>query len=647
MKHIVSLCVLFFSMFTASAQWNDSTNQNLETAGLQSGDVIAGATSNGGTFIAFYSQNGANFDMRVQLLNAQGIKQFGADGMLINTLPTGSATYVFNAIVDNADNFIVAYNDQRNGTNGTVINLVKTDGTLPWGLNGIYLGPGLSPYPAALSNGEIAVAWGNSSNTISIQKITAAGTLAWGSPKIISSINTRPVTRPQLVALTSGKFSMVYQQRTSSTPTPSNLWTLQFDNNGDSAWARVKISDNFTTTSTYYSVVPSGDTTYVGYYGNPPSASNRFFSYLQRVNPDGTLPWLLNGTEFANDHIYDQLVTHIALQPGGNTVWSVSNCTTASQSPYGIYAQKFSTTTGLRLLTDAAKAIFVPNANRQQHAGNISVVNATDIMFMYNDVNNKLYGTRLDASGNFVFANSTVELGSTLNAKLRYNFVPVINGQAVAVWSENRGVQNRPYAQNLRINGNTGPLPVTLLSFTGYMQKNNVTLSWKTATEISNKGFYVQSSTNGSEFHDILYLPTNAINGNSNLELSYQCTDHPISNGVIFYKLKQVDKDGRFAYSQIISFVKKADLSVDKVYPNPVRGNLNITLTSSENATKDYVIYDMLGRSVTTASMRVSRGTFDYFIDAASILNGTYLLKFTDKVGNITTARFVKMESAE
>ena len=289
----INASLLIFS-FSASAQWNSNTSLNLQASSLQSGDVIAGATTTGGTFIAFYSSVGGNFEMRVQYLNNLGIKQFGDSGIVINNQPTGSATYVFNAIVDNNNNFIVAYNDQRLGTNGTVINEITTTGSLPWGINGVYLGPGLSAYPTVLSTGEIAVAWNNSSNRISYQKLTSAGVPVWAPAKeVLPIVSGRQISRVQLVSHTNGKFGMVFQQRngTFGSPTPTTLYEQQFDNDGLAQWAAPTALSNYVTAnSTYYSVLSSGDTTYVGYYANP-NLQNRFDAFLQRVNDNGTLPW--------------------------------------------------------------------------------------------------------------------------------------------------------------------------------------------------------------------------------------------------------------------------------------------------------------------------------------------------------------------
>ncbi|HQZ51638.1 MAG TPA: hypothetical protein PLF17_13995, partial [Chitinophagaceae bacterium] len=93
---------------------------------------------------------------------------------------------------------------------------------------------------------------------------------------------------------------------------------------------------------------------------------------------------------------------------------------------------------------------------------------------------------------------------------------------------------------------NFGPLPVTLVSFTAAKQEKNVLLKWTTATEIDNDYFIIERSSNGNNWETISQMPTQG-NG-SNLQY-YQDKDLTPLQGVNFYRLKQVDIDGKFVYS--------------------------------------------------------------------------------------------------
>jgi len=158
-----------------NAQWNTNTAVNLQISGLATADMQTASTTDGKLWVAFYHENAGNYDMRAQLFDASGNKLLGADGVLVSNQPTGSATYVFNVCDDGANNLIVGCQDQRSGNMQSVLYKISQNGSHLWSPTGIILGEGLVPYPTALTNGEIAVVWNGSGNTLQLQKITTGG----------------------------------------------------------------------------------------------------------------------------------------------------------------------------------------------------------------------------------------------------------------------------------------------------------------------------------------------------------------------------------------------------------------------------------------------------------------------------------------
>ncbi len=130
--------------------------------------------------------------MRAQLLDANGNKLLGPDGILVSNQPSGSSTYVFNACVDGSNNLIIGFQYESGSDMNAVVHKISQSGAQLWGSGGILLGVGLTPYPAPLSNGEVVVAWSESvSNTVNIQKITTGGTLAWTTPIAVTVSGTK------------------------------------------------------------------------------------------------------------------------------------------------------------------------------------------------------------------------------------------------------------------------------------------------------------------------------------------------------------------------------------------------------------------------------------------------------------------------
>lgn len=144
------------------------------------------------------------------------------------------------------------------------------------------------------------------------------------------------------------------------------------------------------------------------------------------------------------------------------------------------------------------------------------------------------------------------------------------------------------------------PVPVTGMEFNATANKNNVLLEWKTFTEVNNKGFEIQKSTDGINFSKIAF-----VNGSQNPSANaYSFTDQNVSNGVNYYRIKQIDKDGRATFSKIVSvtFNKSNTISV---YPNPTVSVLNIDGTFSGKG--KIIIYDATGKSVMEKDIEGSR----------------------------------------
>jgi len=465
-KVIVLLIVAAFLTLSSGqvmAQWNTNTAINLQISGLVTADMVPVPTSDGKMWVAFYHENAGNYDMRAQLIDADGYKLLGADGVLVSNQTSGSATYVFNACVDGSNNLIIGMQDMRSGDMQAVLYKISQTGTHLWSPNGVILGGGMVPNPAALTNGETVAAWNETtSNTLKIQKITAGGALAWATPVTVL-VGTTTTTRGQIIANLNDKFTMVYQKSMGGIST--NLYAQMFNGSGTALYAPLQIGNQTTAPYRYYSITSEADTTYFGYYS---STGFRFNSFLQRINPNGTIPWGMNGSSFntstgGTDNY--QMETSIGLAPGSPYVWSVCNFCDPNQTIYGVYVQKFLKTSGARQFTDQGKIVYSLSANRDMHAGDICIVNDSPMFMSYQD-DYKIFATRLDGSGNFAWPNNKVEISSTTagagNPKGRYGFATVGPNKCSGVWTEDRGSGELGYAQGISIGGLIG-IDVTTL----------------------------------------------------------------------------------------------------------------------------------------------------------------------------------------
>lgn len=123
------------------------------------------------------------------------------------------------------------------------------------------------------------------------------------------------------------------------------------------------------------------------------------------------------------------------------------------------------------------------------------------------------------------------------------------------------------------------PYPVSLLSFYAESHKKKNIISWTTASEINNDYFEIERSCNGKDFK-----PIGIVNGygTSNSVKNYEFLDYSPIRELVYYKLKQVDYDGSFAYFGPISVIPGASEENIKIYPNPAREKLFISDLSQD-----------------------------------------------------------------
>jgi hypothetical protein len=142
-------------------------------------------------------------------------------------------------------------------------------------------------------------------------------------------------------------------------------------------------------------------------------------------------------------------------------------------------------------------------------------------------------------------------------------------------------------------------LPVQLSNFVVKNDVNKNQLSWKTSSETNNKGFEIQRSMgNTNEFKTIGFVGTKAKQGNSESEISYSFEDADVKPGQThYYRLNQIDFDGKSAFSPVKSIKPGSIESNLSVYPNPNQGSFTVN-TGSTSGKLNIFVMDNTGRVV-------------------------------------------------
>jgi hypothetical protein len=176
-------------------------------------------------------------------------------------------------------------------------------------------------------------------------------------------------------------------------------------------------------------------------------------------------------------------------------------------------------------------------------------------------------------------------------------------------------------------------LPITLIDFTAKAEGKKVRLDWETGTEENNDYFTMERSLDGKNFEQVF---TKKGAGNSKVNLYYFGYDSKPYTGVSYYRLKQTDFDGKFAYSDIVSVkVVGGPMSTEmdvQVYPNPVSNQLiHVDVNAQNNGTYTMRMINEIGQQVFSDSYEVVAGENKFEIQLPTVVTGFYMLEIRNQ----------------
>jgi len=168
------------------------------------------------------------------------------------------------------------------------------------------------------------------------------------------------------------------------------------------------------------------------------------------------------------------------------------------------------------------------------------------------------------------------------------------------------------------------PLPVELTSFTAKTTKAGVMLNWTTATEVNNFGFDVESKlASAKEWKKVGFVEGH---GNSNSPKEYSFFDN---SGATSYRLKQVDFNGNFEYSDVVtvsSVITKTELYQNS--PNPFNPSTKISFSLAETGKVNVSVYNVIGQKVADlVNQTMESGVHNVDFNASNLPSGLYIYR--------------------
>ncbi len=174
----------------------------------------------------------------------------------------------------------------------------------------------------------------------------------------------------------------------------------------------------------------------------------------------------------------------------------------------------------------------------------------------------------------------------------------------------------------------TSYVPVELISFEAKTDSNRIILFWATASELNNQGFYIEKSYDKMNWATIGFVNGNGTTTEIN---NYSFIDRQVFNGESNYRLKQIDFDGSFTYSEAVSVYYEnlpINFELFQNYPNPFNPKTNIKYTIPQNDMVKISLYSILGDKITDlVNEEKQTGFYTITFNANNLASGVYFYK--------------------
>ena len=472
------LLLILFQLVTVTSslfsQWSSDSSVNLRISDLSGDQALPkiSMTSDGGCYIAWFDNRSGSYAVYLQRLNAQGVKQFSADGLLVSSNPQSSSLVDWDIITDASDNAVIVFTDTRNGSSiNPFAYRISPSGSFLWGANGVTLSNDFSVFQAnpkvvETSDNNFVITWIYTSTPrkVALQKLSPAGDKLWGSnPIYLSGSGAELFDYPSLVKSDNGSTIALWCGYTGSFLSPQNyrLYTQKFSGAGVPVWNA--------TQDTVYSlgrvsgffvpkIFPDGLNGALYVWQDDRNAVNRMSTFSQRYTSAGVRQFPLNGSEASVLADHNKFDAWAAYMPTTNETYLIWKMTNGLQSLFGVYGQKFSQD-GSRQWGDDGK-IFQPLGSNSMEKL-LCLTKDTNVVYAFNEsitggVNNIIKTFSAGRNGNILWGGYIHTASSPASEKLKLAGIINSAGMTMLTWSDRRLDGGGIYAQNVNSNGSLG-----------------------------------------------------------------------------------------------------------------------------------------------------------------------------------------------
>jgi hypothetical protein len=467
---------LFLLASASDAQWVIDPNTNTPIS-VQPGEQVLpklAVLPDGGCYISWFDSRSGGYAVYVQRLNAAGVPQFTANGLLVSSNTQSTSLVDYDMIADDSSNCIIAFTDTRAGGQiNPYIYKISPAGTFLWGANGISLNSQTTIYQAnpklaKCSDNSIWVTWiySSSPRVAKYQRISPGGAKQFAADGLsISGTGTETIDFPAAIGSDNGSVIMMFIGYTGSFISPQNyrIYTQKFSSTGASMW--------HPTYDTVYALgagsgfnppfIYSDGNNGALYCWNDARSGGGSTSYVQRFNSAGTRLFPLNGSAGNTTAGMVRNTSQASVNTTTNETFLFWKEANSGQTQFSLVGQKFSTT-GDRLWTDAGLTV-IPMGPGSFSTLAVQTVDTNAVLYVndavFGGTDNIIKVAKFNRSGSIAWnGGSLMTISPTSGSKSRIDGKINSNKMSIVVWSDSRNGSPDIYAQNVNNNGTLGPL---------------------------------------------------------------------------------------------------------------------------------------------------------------------------------------------
>jgi hypothetical protein len=615
MKNLLSVAaiaaLLFATYENASGQWsNDSTvNTPVSVAsGDQRGQQATGDGS-GGIILVWEDYRGGQYgDIYAQRIDASGVVQWATNGVAICT----ASGYQSQPSIasDGVGGAFITWWDRRNeGPDGIYVQRINASGVVQWTSNGIIICDTQVDLPVIAydGNGGAIVAWEDYRNlgvqNIYAQRIDGSGNTQWAFDGVPISNAAGAQQSPMIICDGVGGAIIGW-------PNPNagiyKLYAQRINASGTVQWGAtgtVICGAANEDLSLYPAMIPDGYGGALFAWEDDRNTTDNDI-YAQRIDSTGAVRWTTDGVAICA-LVRNQRSAALATDGKGGAVitWRDERRSIAKSD---IYVQLIDSSGVVHWGANGTPICVTANT---EYLPTVLGDGAGGGIIAWQDnrtgTTTDIYAQKVDATGAAQWNSNGIAVCAAAATQENTRIVSDSSGGAIVAWDDFRaGNSFRDlYAQHI---GNNSVLPVELASFSAHVRESAVELTWTTATEVNSYGFEVEKqavSNQLSEFSGWRKIGLVAAAGTSNGTHQYSFTDQKVSSGFYAYRLKQVDKNGAFKYSnssQVEVGAAPKEFTLGQNYPNPFNPTTTLEFTLEHNGRAVVRVYNILGQEVAT-----------------------------------------------